>query len=63
MTYITQQTSEELREHMKKITSMEGWRDPLVSRLWKEIQELDETVEDLGYQLIEAAEIASMYED
>lgn len=41
MTYITDQTSEELRAHMKRITSMEGWNEPVIARLWKEIQELE----------------------
>lgn len=47
MTYVSVQTSEELRAHMRKITTMRGWYEPLADRLWKEIQELDKKVEEL----------------
>jgi len=47
MTYVTDQTSEELRQHMKRLTNMPGWREPLSDRLWKEIQEQDKIKSDL----------------
>lgn len=47
MTYVTEQTSAELRQHMKRLKAMRGWGDPLADRLWKEIQEQDERIERL----------------
>jgi hypothetical protein len=47
MTYVTDQTSEELRQHMKRLTNMQGWCEPLSNRLWKEIQEQDKIKSDL----------------
>lgn len=44
MAYVTDQTSEELRQHMKNVTSHPNWNDPLVMRLWKEVQEQDELI-------------------
>lgn len=41
MTYVTDQTSAELRAHMKRLKAMAGWHEPLADRLWKEIGELD----------------------
>lgn len=60
MAYVTDQTSEELRQHMKRLTNMQGWCEPLSDRLWKEVQEQDkiiaaapdllEALEELRYQ-------------
>jgi len=57
MAYVTDMTSEELRHHMKRLVNMEGWREPLFSRLWKEIEEqykinsdLLEALEELRHQ-------------
>lgn len=44
MTYVTDQTSEELRQHMQRLTNMQGWCEPLSDRLWKEIQEQDKII-------------------
>lgn len=44
MAYVTDQTSEELRQYMKKVTSYPNWNDPLVMRLWKEVQEQDKSI-------------------
>lgn len=41
MTYVSQQTSAELRQHMRRLLTMPGWHEPLADRLWREIQELD----------------------
>jgi hypothetical protein len=41
MTYVTDQTSSELRSHMRWLTSLAGWHDPLADRLWKDVQEQD----------------------
>ena len=41
MTYVTEQTSEELRAHMRRLQAMPGWHNPLVDRLWKEVQTLE----------------------
>ena len=42
MTYVTEQTSAELRAHMKRLVAMPGWHEPLADRLYKEVQALDE---------------------
>jgi hypothetical protein len=47
MPYVSEQTPEQLREHMKRITAMPGWHDPLSDRLWREIQALDAEKEAL----------------
>lgn len=44
MTYVSEQTSAELRAHMRCLTKMRGWHEPLADRLWKEIQALDAEV-------------------
>lgn len=44
MTYVSEQTSAELRAHMRSLTKMRGWHEPLADRLWKEIQALDAEV-------------------
>lgn len=44
MTYVLDQTGAELRDHMKRITDGSGWDDPLATRLWVEVQDLDATV-------------------
>ena len=41
MTYVTEQTSEELRAHMRRLQAMPGWHNPLDDRLWKEVQTLE----------------------
>jgi hypothetical protein len=47
MTYVTEQTGAELRAHMRSLTAINGWGDPLVDRLWLEVQKLDEEIEAL----------------
>lgn len=42
MTYVTEQTSAELRAHMKRLKAMPGWHEPLADRLYEEVQALDE---------------------
>ena len=37
MTYVSEQTSAELRQHMKRLKAMHGWNDPLSDRLWREV--------------------------
>ena len=46
MTYVLDQTSAELRDHMKRITDTSGWDDPLATRLWTEVQALDARLAD-----------------
>lgn len=41
MTYVTEQTSAELRAHMRRLQAIPGWHNPLDDRLFKEIQALD----------------------
>ncbi len=47
MAYVTDQNSDELRQHMKRLVNMQGWCEPLSDRLWKEIQEQDKIMSDL----------------
>lgn len=47
MTYVTDQTSQELRAHMRRLKAMKGWHEPLADRLYKEILELDKEVSKL----------------
>lgn len=41
MTYVTEQTSAELRAHMRRIQKIPGWHDPLADRLFKEVEAQD----------------------
>ena len=50
MTYVTEQTSQELRAHMRRLKAMAGWHDPLADRLYKEILELDARLEAKAVQ-------------
>ncbi len=45
MTYVRDQTSEELRAHMKRLQAMNGWHDPLADRLYEEVQKLERDVQ------------------
>lgn len=40
MTYVRDQTSEELATHMRSLQKMAGWHDPLADRLWEEVEKL-----------------------
>lgn len=52
MIYVEDQNSEQLRAHMKRLVRIPGWNDPLSTRLWKEIQDLDKTIEGLSSENI-----------
>lgn len=47
MTYVTDQTSVELRAHMRRLKAMAGWHEPLADRLFKEVLDLDAEVNAL----------------
>ena len=47
MTYVTDQTSAELRMHMRSLKKMPGWHEPLADRLWREVQEQHAEIERL----------------
>ena len=47
MTYVTEQTSAELRAHMRRLQAMPGWHNPLDDRLFKEVVEQDKEIERL----------------
>ena len=47
MTYVTDQTSAELRAHMRSLKRMQGWHEPLADRLFKEVVEQDATIKKL----------------
>lgn len=47
MTYVTDQTSAELRVHMRSLKRMQGWHEPLADRLFKEVVEQDATIKKL----------------
>lgn len=51
MTYVREQTSKELRAHMRSLKRMNGWRDPLVDWLWEEIQAQDKIIAELRAKL------------
>lgn len=53
MTYITDQTSAELRAHIRSLQKTPGWRDAVTDRLFKEIVALDKEVADLKARLAE----------
>ncbi|CAI8806756.1 hypothetical protein EMIT0324P_11066 [Pseudomonas chlororaphis] len=40
MTYVRNQTSEELAVHMRSLQRMPGWHEPLADRLWEEVEKL-----------------------
>lgn len=44
MTYVREQTSEELAAHMRSLQRMEGWFEPLADRLWQEVEALQATI-------------------
>jgi hypothetical protein len=44
MPYVTDMNSKELRAHIKTLKAMNGWNDPFVDRLFKEINKLDEAL-------------------
>lgn len=44
MTYVREQTSEELAAHMRSLQRMAGWFEPLADRLWQEVEALQATI-------------------
>lgn len=44
MTYVREQTSVELRAHMRSLQKMEGWHEPLADRLFEEVTAQDERI-------------------
>lgn len=44
MTYVREQTSEELAAHMRSLQRMAGWFQPLADRLWREVEALQATI-------------------
>jgi hypothetical protein len=55
MTYVTEQTGAELRNHMRRLIVMPGWHDPLCDRLWSEVQKQDAEIARLRAALTECA--------
>ena len=55
MTYVRQQTSEELAAHMRYLQGLPGWHDPLADHLWQEVEALRAEVAGLktGYEAYE----------
>ncbi|WP_028616738.1 hypothetical protein [Pseudomonas canadensis] len=55
MTYVREQTSAELAEHIRSLKKMAGWFDPLSDRLWQEVEALQAEVSVLkaGYEAYE----------
>lgn len=54
MTYVTEQTSEELRAHMRRLQAMPGWHHPLDDRLYREVLAQDAEIERLRTSLAAA---------
>jgi hypothetical protein len=52
MTYVSGQTSAELREHMRRLKKMHGWHEPLADRLFREIERQDAEIDRLRAALI-----------
>lgn len=52
MTYVREQTSEELAAHMRSLQRMAGWFEPLADRLWQEVEALQATIANQA-QMIE----------
>lgn len=46
MTYVTEQTSAELRMHMRSLKKMPGWHEPLADRLWREVESLQAALKE-----------------
>lgn len=61
MTYVTDQTSAELRAHMRRLTATPGWHEPLADRLWREVQEQDAEIKRLRAALIACARNVGAY--
>jgi uncharacterized protein YceH (UPF0502 family) len=51
MTYVTEQTSDELRAHMRRIKQMPDWHDPLADRLWREVEEQSARIASLEQEV------------
>ena len=60
MTYVTDQTSQELRTHMQKLMAMKGWHEPLSDRLYKEILELDKKVAEIAKHKLHIATLQQL---
>lgn len=54
MTYVTEQTSEQLAAHMRMLQAMPGWHEPLADRLWVEVQRLQADLESHKRMLLAA---------
>lgn len=50
MTYVTEQTSAQLRAHMTRLKAMSGWHEPLADRLYAEIVMMDSEIDRLRTQ-------------
>jgi hypothetical protein len=69
MTYVREQTSEELRAHMCRLQKMEGWHEPLADRLFEEVTAQDERIarfarllaEMQGDELLSEQQCAKMF--
>ena len=54
MTYVEQQSSKELRAHMKGLKKMHGWHEPLADRLFREVEMQDAEIGRLRAALTHA---------
>ena len=53
MTYVTEQTPNELRAHMLRLKAMACWHHPLVDRLYEEIIKMDNEILQLRTTIAE----------
>ena len=61
MTYVREQTSEELAVHMRSLQRMSGWFDPLADRLWQEVEKLKaENARSTEREIHQLAEIEAL---
>ncbi|EXF96261.1 hypothetical protein HK44_020290 [Pseudomonas fluorescens HK44] len=61
MTYVREQSSDELAAHMRSLQRMAGWFDPLADRLWQEVEKLKaEVARSTEREIHQLAEIEAL---
>jgi hypothetical protein len=61
MTFVRDQSSEELAAHMPYLQKLPGWHDPLADRLWQEVQSLKaEVARSTEREILQLAEIEAL---
>lgn len=64
MTYVREQSSEELAAHMRSLQRMASWFDPLADRLWQEVEKLKaEVARSTEREIHQLSEIEALRKD